>query len=177
MVYCPLAPVQPGLWGSQDHDVGHENLCLCQLISNWAASRYTEAGRGPLGNKQQCPLPKQLEATHPIKISLLQAQEHVQHLQSSLCLCDPLCSRKFGVFTLQSSPLLNSTGSKDLTSQAAAYPPGSASSLNLFTVFSEEELGGMSRRVFSVLHVPVHIFSGKVIDYAICLQSDPISWL
>lgn len=76
---------------------------------------------------------------------------------------------------LQSSPLLYSVGSKDLTSQAAAYPPGSASSLNWFTAFSEEELGGMSRSVFSVLHVPVHIFSGKGIDYAICLQSDPIS--
>lgn len=38
--------------GSSGHDVGHENFCLCQLISNLAGSSYTKAGRRPVWEQE-----------------------------------------------------------------------------------------------------------------------------
>lgn len=129
-------------------------LLLYQVISNWTGSAYTEARRRSVWEQE----------------AILSLYRNWEQLSLTQCLssgswglaapprsiCSPCKqasawpgpsrSKKLGAFTPQSSPLFLSTaGSKDLNCGISTRPPGSASSLILFIVFSKEELGGMSQ--------------------------------
>ena len=146
---------------------------------HWAGSRCTEVGRRPFWEQAAVVSAYGTGSNSATRISVLQAMRSDSPPRSISRICiqafaglAPSRSGKLGVSTPQPSPLfLNTTGSRNFDSQFGTHPLilPAASICSFFG-------GEWVRDVFSGLHLPIHYFSGKAVDYVIGIQPDPMSW-